>query len=249
MERRAVKFQHRIATGHSTLDKPFEVESKHPLDDSKTVKTTYRQHKAVPTALVVDDALILASYPAGEGEEPRVTLLYCNGGSMNGADWQNAVSVEHDVPHLESEGAEESERFYFEDDLSGAIAALEATRQENQSLRTQLAATTEGKDETLQALADENAVIPGGAPSSVVTETKNYSDGSSATGPAPLPNLSPDQQAAQQAAPAPAPQPASGDTVIAALEAAAASDASASAPAQPKAAETATGETESQGSD
>ncbi len=247
MASKTVKFQHRIATGHSTLDQPFEVESAHPLDDSKTVKTTYRQHKPVPTALVVDDALILASYPAGEGEEPRVTLLYCNGGSLNGADWQNAVSVEHDVPHVDNDGAEESERFYFEADATGLIEALEATRRQNQSLRAQLAATTEGKDETLQALADENAVIPGGAPSSVVTETKNYSDGSSATGPAPLPNLSPDQQAAQQAAPAPARQPASGDTVIAALEAAAANDASA-AP-DPQATDAASGEASSQGSD
>jgi hypothetical protein len=45
----------------------------------------------------------------------------------------------------------------------------------------------------------ENAKpLPGGEVSSVVHETKHYSDGSSATGPAPLPDLSPDQQAAEE---------------------------------------------------
>jgi hypothetical protein len=39
--------------------------------------------------------------------------------------------------------------------------------------------------------------LPAPEPSSVVIETKQYSDGSSATGPAPLPDLSPEQQAAQ----------------------------------------------------
>jgi hypothetical protein len=223
--RKAVKFQHRIATGHSTLDKPFVVETENPLynpndaSSSATVKQQFRQHKPVPTALVVDDALILASYPTKEGEQPKVTLLYNNGGSMNGADWHNAVSVENDVPHRDHDGAEEGERFWF-DPYEEAKRFSQSQRKEIASLRAQLAATTEGKDEALQKLADSMArnALPGGSPSSVVTETKHYSDGSSATGPAPLPDLSPDQQAAQQAS------GTSADKVIAALEAAASDD-------------------------
>jgi hypothetical protein len=113
----AVKFQHRVATGHSVLGKPFTVVSKDPTDldpkSSKTVKTQFRHHKPVPTELVVDDALVLVAPPTQDGSAPRISLIYHNGNPMMGADWQNAVSVEHDVPHVDAEGAKESERFWF----------------------------------------------------------------------------------------------------------------------------------------
>lgn len=84
-------------------------------------------------------------------------------------------------------------------------------------LTAQLATTTEGKDAALQQLADANAnAMPASGPQLVeaspkpaeesptplpsgdlvTTETKQYSDGSSATGPGPLPDLSPAQQEA-----------------------------------------------------
>lgn len=131
-EAKAVKFQHRIATGHSTLGKPFEVESDNPLfktgdhPSTKTVKQTIRHHKPVPTTLVVDDALVLAAPPSADGSAPRVSLIYLNGTRMMGADWQNCVSVEHDVPHRAHKGAEAGERFWFDPSEDRVIAALEA---------------------------------------------------------------------------------------------------------------------------
>ncbi len=141
---KAVKFQHRVSTGHSIPGKPFTVESKNPLaapDDpasSQTVKQQFRHHTPVPTELVVDDALILVAPPAQDDGEPRVSLLYLNGKPMMGGDWQNAVSVEHDVPHVDRDGAEDGERFWW--DAYGE--------------------TTEGRAEALQAIADEMAVKP-----------------------------------------------------------------------------------------
>lgn len=200
-EARAVKFQHRIATGHSILGQPFQVETKDPTDldpkSSKTVKTQYRHHKPVPTKLVIDDALVLSAPPTPDGSAPRVTLVYLNGNSMAGADWHNAVSFEVDVPHFHAEGAEESERFWFAEDevVRGAKKLVTDLLAECEWLKAQLATTTEGRDAALEALADAKAAKP--------VETKQYSDGSSATGTAPLPDQSPAQQAAQ----APAPEP------------------------------------------
>jgi len=73
---KAVKFQHRVATGHSVLGKSFTVESANPLytpndpASSKTVKQQFRQQTPVPTALVVDDALVLAAPPTPDGSAP-----------------------------------------------------------------------------------------------------------------------------------------------------------------------------------
>ena len=154
--RTAVKFQHRVPTGHAKL-KP------------STAGQATRHHTPVPTELRIEDALVILAPRAPEGEEPRLTLLYANGVAMVGADWQSAVSVEHDVPHQDHPGAEDSERFWFVEEE-----------------------TTEGRDRELQALADEMAMKSSGP--ALVTETKLYSDGSSATGPAPLPDQSPAQQ-------------------------------------------------------
>jgi hypothetical protein len=143
-ELKAVKFQHRIATGHSTLKKAFEVTTKDPVSGEQ-VKQSFRHHTPVPTKLVVDDALVLVAPPTQDGSAPRVSLLYLNGNSMMGADWQNCVSVEHDVPHVGAKGAKESERYWFsEADASavkgegtkssdGVIAALEAAAESDDS--------------------------------------------------------------------------------------------------------------------
>jgi hypothetical protein len=326
-EPKSVRFQHRIATGHSILGSPFVAEIENPLNDplnaptaattttartaktSESVKKTFRQfrqHLPVPTVLVVDDALVLSTQPlpatlpsgeiqpgqasiiaiarsggvvtatlssvanfilgaevevtdvlepepgsspntsidpsidrtyyagdrryvtpdggaaplgsappssydedpgfdgtfivanvnvassqlqwkqagpnsSGSGGEitqaeqpaprPRVTLLYKNGNPMSGADWHNAVSVETDVPHVNAEGAEASERFWFE------AGEYEPTAAESQA------------DPTLPTPSNP-----------VVVTTRQYSDGSSATGVAPLPALSPAQQDATRPA-------------------------------------------------
>jgi hypothetical protein len=180
---KAVKFQHRVATGHSILGPSFTVESKNPLakpDDppsSQTVKKDFRHFKPVPTALVVDDAIVLLEHRAPGEEEPRVMLIHGNGIPVMGADWHNAVSVAHDIPHHSHDGAEEGERFWFDpnEDLASYVDGSEkrSTAQserirdltlENGLLKAQLAETTEGKDAALQAIADQMGIKISGGP-------------------------------------------------------------------------------------
>lgn len=86
-------------------------------------------------------------------------------------------------------------------------ATLSELLAQNESLKAQLATTTEGRDAALQSLTDAGAAkpsetkLPGAGTSRLRIETKQYSDGSSATGPAPLPDQSPAQQDAAKAAP------------------------------------------------
>jgi hypothetical protein len=185
-EPKAVKFQHRIATGHSTLAAPFTVESDNPLykegDElsSKTVKQQFRHHKPVPTALVVDDALVLAVAPSADGLAPRVSLVYVNGNSINGADWHNALSLAPDVPHVDHDGAEVGERFYWDptEDYADLIAALEASRQQNEALRDQLAAALRSRPQPepdVTTLLDAAPAAP-----SPATESAPTTDASSA---------------------------------------------------------------------
>jgi hypothetical protein len=169
MSSKTVKFQHRIATGHSVPAPPKVVETK-DKDSDEVTKTMLRHYTTVPTQLVVDDALVLAEHSAPDSDQPRVMLLYRNGNPLMGADWHNAVSMEVDVPHRDHEGAEESERFYFDpnEDIASYVEGAEkrsASQTErirdltlaNQILTEKLAQTTEGKDEALQKAADEFA--------------------------------------------------------------------------------------------
>ena len=87
---KAVKFQHRVATGHAKL---------------KSVGSGVRHHIPVPTELQVHDALVLLAYPVKGEDEPRVSLLYATGKPMNGADYQNSIAIAHDVPHRGHEDA------------------------------------------------------------------------------------------------------------------------------------------------
>lgn len=139
---KAVKFQHRVATGHSILGPAFTVESKNPLaapDDppsSQTVKKDFRHFKPVPTQLVVDDALVLAESYAPGSDAPRVMLIHGNGINVMGADWHNAVSPAHDIPHRSHEGAEAGERFWWhasEDSATGNSAEPPAPQTEAHS--------------------------------------------------------------------------------------------------------------------
>ena len=114
---------------------------------------------------------------------------------MNGADYQNSIAIAHDVPHASHDEAEVGLRWKELSDsddstrlveaIQAARTQLDAQRRENELLRAKWEASTEGKDEKLQKMADDGARKP------LVIETKHYTDGSSATGPAPLPDLSP----------------------------------------------------------
>ena len=53
------------------------------------------------------------------------------------------------------------------------------------------------QDAALEALAKPETKLPEGETTGLQVETKHFSDGSSATGPGPLPDLSPEQQKAQ----------------------------------------------------
>lgn len=185
---KAVKFQHRVATGHARL---------RPGSAGQPT----RHHIPVPTKLEIVDAIVLLEVRV-EGEDfPRVSLLYPTGKAMNGADYQNSIAIAHDVPHASHDEAVDILWAEFPNEVE-----LEMARHENAALRAKWEASTEGTDEALQKLADAGARKPS-VIKPLVTETKHYSDGSSATGPAPLPDLSPGQQ-----------------DVIAALESAAAAD-------------------------
>ena len=86
---KAVRFQHRVATGHARLQ---------PLPAGAE---GVRVHGPVPTDLVVADALVLLETPGVPDGEPRLTLLYNSGGkALNGEEWKAFLKVEHDVPHV-----------------------------------------------------------------------------------------------------------------------------------------------------
>lgn len=97
---KAVRYQHRVATGHAKL---------------KSVGSGVRHHIPVPTELQTHDALILLAYPVEGEDEPRVSLLYATGKPMNGADYQNSIAIAHDVPHAEHDDAE-GQQFWYEYD-------------------------------------------------------------------------------------------------------------------------------------
>jgi hypothetical protein len=156
---KAVRFQHRIATGHARL---------RPGSAGQAT----RHHIPVPTKLEVVDAIVLLEVHV-EGEDfPRVSLLYPTGKAMNGADYQNSIAVAHDVPHAshsaadggmlweELSDAESSVRLV--NALEASRAQLDAERRENELLRAKWEASTEGTDEKLQKMADEGAKSPDG---------------------------------------------------------------------------------------
>jgi hypothetical protein len=179
------------------------------------------------------DALVIGVREFEDHDEPVLNLVYfrhddtASHHALNGVDWADTLERILDVPH--EDDLENQSFYYVEEDASVLRKQLDSAREVLREydkvvddLRAQLAATTEGKDAALQAIADAGAaagssrtspVIPidsvavtsvpvsslpsGDAP--VATETKNYSDGSSATGPGPLPDQSPAQQDAASA--------------------------------------------------
>jgi hypothetical protein len=184
----AVRFQHRVATGHSVLGKPFTVVSKDPTDldpkSSKTVKTQFRHHKPVPTELVVDDALVLVAPPSQNGSAPRISLIYHNGNSMMGADWQNAVSVEHDVPHVDAEGAQESERFWF---LPGEYTPPAAPEEDEDENEDEDSSPTSTADSSSPADPADSSPAPDGATDTTGQDVATLLDQAPAAPEAPKP--------------------------------------------------------------
>jgi hypothetical protein len=159
-------------------------------------------------------ALVIGSRELEDHDYPVLALVHfrhddtASHHALNGVDWADTLERTLDVPH-EDDKDKQSFYYVYEEDAATLREQLESAREVLaeydkvvDKLRAELAATTEGKDKALQALADATAAKPGPA---LVTETKNYSDGSSATGPAPLPDQSPAQQDAENAASEPNP--------------------------------------------
>lgn len=177
------------------------------------------------------DALVVGSRTLPDHDEFVLNLVHFRHDdvnshhALNGVDWADTLERTLDVPH---EDDKVNQSFFWKDaddeawELRGQLDSARRVLREYDKivddLKAQLAATTEGKDKTLQAIADAGATgnagttsvvsidsvpsssLPAPDASSPVIETKQYSDGSSATGPAPLPDLSPAQQEAANAA-------------------------------------------------
>lgn len=146
-------------------------------------------------------ALVLSSREVEKHVDPVLTIAYFDHlntsahHALQGIDWAETLDRVLDVASInDAEGAP----FYYEDIIGSLqdcvdryVRACNGATQEIQRLQKELAETTEGKDKALQAVADANARFrPQLVPTS--TETKHYADGSSATGPAPLPDHSPE---------------------------------------------------------
>jgi len=169
------------------------------------------------------DALVIGSREFEDHDEPILNLVYfrhndtASHHALNGVDWADTLERMLDVPHKYdlqqqsfyylNEGEEnpvpaqpaDEEVVTLREQLKDAREVLEEYDKVVSKLRAELADTTEGRDKALQAIADAGNKLPSG-PSLVTTETRQYSDGSSATGPAPLPEQSPAQQDAADAA-------------------------------------------------
>lgn len=141
--------------------------------------------------------------------------------ALNGVNWADTIDRTFDVPHRDDgegqpfyyedtvgdlqDALDQYVKFCFLNDE--LIAKLKADLAEQTSLASKLtvavaeltqdlANTTEGRDKALQAIADANAakpqVIADQQTTRIPHETKHYADGSSATGPGPLPDQSPE---------------------------------------------------------
>jgi hypothetical protein len=173
------------------------------------------------------DALVISSREFEDHDEPVLALVHfrhddtASHHALNGVDWADTFERTLDVPHRDDR---ENQSFYWVEadeeapllrqQLKESQDSLQSAAEAIYALREKYAQTTEGTDEALQAIADAGArsgngpaLVPASAPSaslpsadasSPVIETKHYSDGSSATGPAPLPDQSPAQQDASE---------------------------------------------------
>jgi hypothetical protein len=145
------------------------------------------------------NALVVGSRSVEGREHPVLNLVYFDHlkisahHALNGVDWAETLERMMDVPHeFEAEGQP-----YFYQDVDAEVAdyiqmasatlgenrkTIEALQVELAELKLKYADTTEARDEALQGLADAHRIN---------IETKHYADGSSATGPEPLPDQSP----------------------------------------------------------
>lgn len=116
-------------------------------------------HRYEPGGYVVYPAILL-TVPDAEG---RVQLGFYHPDRnlhLGGSDWRNAIDRAVDVP-TEDKAAE---------------CAPFWTPTEIESLRAQLAATTEGTDAQLQAIADEGAVKPSAEDLDAVAEEEQVKE-------------------------------------------------------------------------
>lgn len=144
MLHRAVRFQHRVATGHS---------------GTRLAESGRREHTPTPTELREDDALVLSEVQVAGEEFPRMFLLYCKeDGALIGSDWQSGMNVAFDVPHKSHEDSQ-NEIFWWDpmaETTEGRDAALQAIADEG--------AVKQPSAEDLDAVAEEEQVKEATAP-------------------------------------------------------------------------------------
>jgi hypothetical protein len=104
--------------------------------------------------LVVDDAIVLAAPPTSDGSEPHVSLVYHNGNPMMGADWHNAISPEHDVPHRSHDDAS-GERFWWDASAAGSSSQPPASQPEPESDQNADSANGQQNPEPVAGVADQ----------------------------------------------------------------------------------------------
>jgi len=176
-----------------------------------------REAKDKPLKPVSYDAILLGQEAAEDGKVGAARLIFFHprGAShLNSADWSRAFEYAEQVP-FEPSGEffhgfalAENDRYMLgleaaidqgSDALFAKDAEIAALQQTNTALNEHVAQLMEKLAEIKgePSAADLDAVE---AEKNLVIETKQYSDGSSATGVAPLPDQSPEQQAAAESA-------------------------------------------------
>src|SRR4029077_4995629 len=115
--------------------------------------------------------------------------------ALNGVDWAECldrvldVANEHDVDgapfyYVDNDAVVQNFPEKTAEELDRNSKRIQSLEVELAELKLKYAETTEAKDEALRQLAEAHRlpiVVPSSAPP--VTETKHYTDGSSATGP------------------------------------------------------------------
>ena len=128
--------------------------------------------------------LVVSSRELEGKEHPVLTVIYFDHldtaahHALNGVDWAETLDRVLDVPH---EADVEGAPFFYEDVDSGMEA-----------FATRMYAALDERSKQLRAAQVELAEVKLKYASVPPTETKRYADGSSATGPAPLPDHSPE---------------------------------------------------------
>src|ERR1700690_2721460 len=105
----------------------------------------------------ITDAMVIATEFHGEGESPKLHIVFLNPDriqQLQGTSWHLAFDHAWSVPGLNSDEGIASGTGWFP---TPSVEDLTQLRLANIALRNKYANSTEGRDEALQALADEGA--------------------------------------------------------------------------------------------